>query len=126
MKVMANSKQIGYLAVEKGTINCACKGENLLVMNNPVEMKKFVRRHFKLKNPDLQKVYSDEVIKGLKAGGHYLFTEKSYKDFTGEQINNHPQIFPPHRLIVAEPVGSLTFYQVSWDSYTYNTPNQEK
>jgi hypothetical protein len=49
-------KQVGYLAVEKGTINCACKGENLLVMNNPVEMKSFVKKHFKLKNIELKKV----------------------------------------------------------------------
>lgn len=119
---MEITKQIGYLAVETGTMNCACKGENLLVMNNPVELKKFVRKYFKLKKTEFKKVYGHDVIKGLKAGGHYLFTEKSYKDFTDGQIGKHPHLFPPHRLVVAEPVGDMTFYQVSWDSYPYNTP----
>ena len=122
---MANIRQIGYLAIEKGTINSVCKGENLLVMNNPVQMKKFVRQYFRLKKTELQKVYSEDVIKGLKAGGHYLFTEKSYKDFISEQIDNYPHIFPPHRLVVLELVGNLTFYQISWDNYSYNTPNPE-
>ena len=122
---MTKIKQIGYLAVEKGTVNSACKGENLLVMNNPVQMKKFVRQYFKLKNAELQKVYSDEVIQGLKAGGHYLFTEKAYKGFINEQIEDYPHLFPPHRVVVTEPVGNLPFYQVSWDNHAYNTPKTD-
>jgi hypothetical protein len=115
-------KQIGYLALRKGTIDCACKGENLIVMNNPVKMKVFVKRNFKLKHIELQKVYSQEVIKGLQQGGHYLFSEKSYKDFMSESIEEYPHLFPPHRLVVMEPVSSIMFYQVSWDSMEYNTP----
>ncbi len=116
------TKQIGYLALRQGTIDCACKGENLLVMNNPVKMKSFVRRHFKFKQIELQKVYSQEVIGGLKRGGHYLFSEKSYKDFISECIEDYPQLFPPHRLVVMEPVSNLMFYQVSWDNTSFNTP----
>lgn len=119
-------KQIGYLAVEQGTINCACKGENLLVMNNPVEMKRFVKKHFKLKNIELKKVYGHEVIKGLQQGGHYLFTEKSYKDFTEENIEAYPHLFPPHRLVVMEPVASAMFYQVSWEDTSYNVPENNE
>ena len=115
-------KQIGYLALRKGTIDCACKGENLIVMNNPVKMKSFVKRNFKLKQIELQKVFSQEVIKGLKQGGHYLFSEKSYKDFMSECIEEYPQLFPPHRLVVMEPVSTTIFYQVSWDNTNYNTP----
>jgi hypothetical protein len=115
-------KQIGYLALSKGTIDCACKGENIIVMNNPVKMKSFVKRNFKLKQIELQKVFSEEVIKGLKQGGHYLFSEKSYKDFMSECIDDYPQLFPPHRLVVMEPVSTTVFYQVSWNSTSYNTP----
>ncbi len=115
-------KQIGYLALKKGTMDCACKGENLVVMNNPVIMKKFVKIHFKLKQAELQKVFSQDVIEGLKAGGHYLFSEQSYKDFMAECIADYPHLFPPHRLVVMEPVSDLIFYQVSWDSMDYNTP----
>ena len=115
-------KQIGYLALRKGTLNCACKGENLVVMNNPAIMKKFVKTHFKLKQIELQKVYSSEVIDGLKGGGHYLFSEQSYKDFMSECIADYPQLFPPNRLVVMEPVSNLSFYQVSWDNNNYNTP----
>ena len=117
------TKQIGYFAFGKGTINCACKGENLLVMNNPDEMKSFVKKHFKLKQIELKKVYSNEVIEGLKRGGHYLFSEKSYKDFVTESIDEYPQLFPPHRLVVMEPVSSIIFYQVSWADTSYNTPD---
>lgn len=116
-------KQIGYFAFGKGKINCACKGENLLVMNNPVEMKSFVKKNFKLKQIELKKVYSQEVIEGLKLGGHYLFSEKSYKDFVTESIEDYPQLFPPHRLVVMEPVSNTIFYQVSWENTSYNTPN---
>jgi len=115
-------KQIGYFAFTKGTMNCACKGENLIVMNNPVEMKGFMEKHFKLKNPEIRKVYSSEVIAGLKRGGHYLFTEKSYQDFVTECIEEYPHLFPPNRLIVMEPVANKIFCQVSWENTEYNTP----
>ena len=78
-------------------------------MNNPVEMKGFVEKHFKLKNPEIRKVYSSEAIAGLKRGGHYLFTEKSYKDFLTECIDEYPHLFPPNRLIVLEPVADKIF-----------------
>ncbi len=116
--------QIGYLALERGTINCACKGLNLIVMNNPVEMKTFVQKHFKIKHPELRKVYGSEVIDGLKLGGHYLLNEKAYKNFLTECIDNYPQLFPPNRLVVTEPVVNHMFFQVSWDSYKYNTPKE--
>ncbi len=115
-------KQIGYFATEKSTINSACKGENLIVMNNPVEMKKFVKKHFKLKNIELRKVYSHEVIQGLELGGHYLFSEKSYKDFLSGSIDKYPHLFPPNRLVVQEPVANKIFYQVSWGDTVFNTP----
>jgi hypothetical protein len=117
-----STKQIGYLALRNGTIDCACKGENLIVMNNPVKMMSFVKRNFKFKQIELKKVYSQEVILGLKQGGHYLFSEKSYKDFMSECIEEYPQLFPPHRLVVMEPVSNVIFYQVSWDNTSYNTP----
>ena len=112
-----STRQIGYLAHRKGSIDCACKGENLIVMNNPVLMK-----NFNLKQIELQKVYSNDVIQGLKQGGQYLFSEKSYKDFMAECIENYPHLFPPHRLVVQEPVSNVIFYQVSWDNTSYNTP----
>lgn len=117
-----STKQIGYLAHRRGSIDCACKGENLIVMNNPVQMKSFVKRNFKLKQIELKKVYSEDVIQGLKQGGQYLFSEKSYKDFVSECIETYPHLFPPHRLIVQEPVSNVIFYQVSWDNTSYNTP----
>ena len=119
---MKGIRQIGYLAIKQGTIDCACKGENLVVMNNPVQMKKFVKKHFKFKHTELQKVFSQDVIEGMKGGGHYLFSEQSYKDFMSECIADYPHLFPPHRLVVMESVSSLVFYQVSWDSKDYNTP----
>lgn len=117
-------KQIGYLSIQKGTVNYACKGENLIVMNNPIEMKKFVKKHFKLKNIELKKVYSDEVMRGLELGGHYLFSEKSYKDLISECIDKYPHLFPPNRLVVQEPVAGRIFYQVSWADTEYNTPKE--
>lgn len=117
-----SQKQIGYFAINEGTPDCACKGENLIVMNNPVEMEKLVRKNFKMKYPLLKKVYSHEVIEGLKVGGHYLFSEKSYKDFLSECISDFPHLFPPFRLVVLEPVVKTMFYQVSWEDYHYNTP----
>ncbi len=116
------TKQIGYLAHREGSTECACKGENLIVMNNPVQMKSFVKRNFKLKHIVLEKVYSKDVIQGLKQGGQYLFSDKSYKDFMTECIEDYPQLFPPHRLVVQEPVSNVIFYQVSWDNTSYNTP----
>ena len=121
---MIKQKQIGYFAALNGRYQGACKGENLLVMNNPVEMKKFVKKEFKFKSIELIKVYSNKVIKGLELGGHYLFSEKSYKDFISECIDKYPHLFPPNRLIVQEPVSDRIFYQVSWIDTVYNTPKE--
>jgi hypothetical protein len=45
------NKHIGYFSIEKGTMNCASKGENLIVMNNPVEMKGSVQNILKSNIP---------------------------------------------------------------------------
>ena len=117
-------KQIGYFAFERGTMDCVCKGLNLIVMNNPKEMEKFVRISYKIKHFELKKVYSEEMIKGLKMGGHYLLSNQSYKEFTEQCISQYPEIFPPHRLIVIEPVDGVAFIQVSWEKTSFNTPNK--
>jgi hypothetical protein len=70
----------------------------------------------------MRKVYSKEVIEGLKRGGHYLFTEKSYQYFVTKCTEEYPQLFPPNWLIVMEPVANKVFCQVSWENTDYNTP----
>lgn len=115
-------KQIGYFAYEKGSMSCVCKGLNLIVMNNPKELEKYVRLNYKVKNYGIKKVYSSEVIKGLQLGGYYLLSQQSYKDFTEQCIEEYPQLFPPHRLIVMEPLDLIPFVHVSWENTKFNTP----
>jgi hypothetical protein len=55
-----------------------------------------------------------------------LFTEKSYKSFTEENIEAYPHLFPPHRLVVMEPVATTVFYQVSWEDTSYNVPENNE
>ncbi|MBU0661165.1 hypothetical protein KKG22_03215 [Patescibacteria group bacterium] len=93
-------------------------------MNNPKELEKFVRCSYKAKNYELRKVYSDEMIKGLKMGGHYLLSQQSYKEFTEQCLSEYPEIFPPYRLIVIEPLDGVPFVQVSWENTPFNTPSK--
>lgn len=79
-----DSKVIGFIAQQSGTINLICDGDSAIVAGSEKKMQDYIEnieKHSSKTRYEIKKARYGHILKCLKLGASYSFDEESYDRF---------------------------------------------